>query len=256
MSGRRAVGCSWRSRPGRATGREGAVAPAPPRGDQRPEHGVCLLEHHQRVSDVSEPTPEARLSTLGIQLPRPNPAVANFVGAVTLGQAVFVSGHGPYRDGEYIYQGKLGAEIDVATGQQAARLTIINLLASLKAEIGELDRVTRVVKLLVLVNSAPEFAEQHLVANGASDPSRCSVRSAAATPDRRSAWQRCHLASRSRSRVSSRSDSLTRCRWRRTGPEGRLQQPRNSVRALTEESVRSAGGDHQAVGASIRELAR
>ena len=118
---------------------------------------------------MSEPTPEARLSTLGIELPRPNPAVANFVGAVTLGQAVFVSGHGPYRDGEYIYRGKLGAEIGVATGQQAARLTIINLLASLKAEIGELDRVTRIVKLLVLVNSAPEFAEQHLVANGASD---------------------------------------------------------------------------------------
>ena len=118
---------------------------------------------------MSEPTPEARLSTLGIELPPPNPVVANYVGAVALGQAVFVSGHGPYRDGEYIYRGKLGAEIDVTTGQQAARLTIINLLASLKAEIGELDRVTRVVKLLVLVNSAPEFAEQHLVANGASD---------------------------------------------------------------------------------------
>jgi enamine deaminase RidA (YjgF/YER057c/UK114 family) len=121
------------------------------------------------VSDVSEPTPEARLSALDIELPRPNPAVANYVGAVTLGEAVFVSGHGPYRDGVYIYRGKLGAEIDIATGQQAARLTIINLLASLKAEIGELDRVTRVVKLLVLVNSVPEFAEQHLVANGASD---------------------------------------------------------------------------------------
>jgi len=115
------------------------------------------------------PTPEVRLAELGIQLPAPNPAVANYVGAVTVGEIVFVSGHGPYENGDYSYKGKLGREIDVATGQQAARLTIVNLLASLKAEIGELDRVRRVVKLLVLVNSDPEFKEQHLVANGASD---------------------------------------------------------------------------------------
>lgn len=114
-------------------------------------------------------TPEARLGELGIELPAPNPAVANYVGAVTVGEVVFVSGHGPFKDGEYDYRGKLGRDIDVATGQLAARLTIVNLLASLKAEIGELDRVKRVVKLLVLVNSDPEFKEQHLVANGASD---------------------------------------------------------------------------------------
>jgi enamine deaminase RidA (YjgF/YER057c/UK114 family) len=114
-------------------------------------------------------TPEARLGELGIELPTPNPAVANYVGAVTVGEIVFVSGHGPFKDGEYTFLGKLGREIDVPTGQQAARLTIVNLLASLKAEIAELDRVKRVVKLLVLVNSDPEFKEQHLVANGASD---------------------------------------------------------------------------------------
>jgi len=114
-------------------------------------------------------TPEARLAELGIELPAPNPAVANYVGAVTVGQVVFVSGHGPFKDGEYLYLGKLGRDIDVSTGQQSARLTIVNLLASLKAEIEELDRVRRVVKLLVLVNSDPEFKEQHLVANGASD---------------------------------------------------------------------------------------
>ena len=114
-------------------------------------------------------TPEARLGELGIELPTPNPAVANYVGAVTVGEIVFVSGHGPFKDGEYTFLGKLGREIDVPTGQQAARLTIVNLLASLKAEIGELDRVKRVVKLLVLVNSDPEFKQQHLVANGASD---------------------------------------------------------------------------------------
>lgn len=114
-------------------------------------------------------TPEQRLAELGIELPAPNPAVGAYVGAVTVGNIVFVSGHGPYKDGEYVYKGKLGREVDVPTGQAAARLTIVNLLASLKAEIGELDRVKRVVKLLVLVNSDPEFGEQPTVANGASD---------------------------------------------------------------------------------------
>jgi enamine deaminase RidA (YjgF/YER057c/UK114 family) len=114
-------------------------------------------------------TPEQHLAELGIELPAPNPAVGSYVGAVTVGTIVFVSGHGPYEGGEYIYKGKLGREVDVPTGQAAARLTILNLLASLKAEIGELDRVRRVVKLLVMVNSDPEFGEQPKVANGASD---------------------------------------------------------------------------------------
>jgi enamine deaminase RidA (YjgF/YER057c/UK114 family) len=115
------------------------------------------------------PSPEARLAELGIELPAPNPAVANYVGAVTVGQIVFVSGHGPFDGEKYIHLGKLGRDVDVPTGQASARLTIVNLLASLKDEIGDLDRVSRVVKLLVLVNSDPEFKEQHLVANGASD---------------------------------------------------------------------------------------
>lgn len=114
-------------------------------------------------------SPEERLAELGVPLPPVNPAVGSYVGAVTVGDIVFVSGHGPYRDGEFVYTGKLGREVDVPTGQAAARLTIVNLLASLKAEIGELDRVRRVVKLLVLVNSDPEFGEQPTVANGASD---------------------------------------------------------------------------------------
>ena len=114
-------------------------------------------------------TPEERIAELGYVLPEPNPAVGSYVGAVTVGNVVFVSGHGPYREGEFVYKGKLGREVDVPTGQAAAALTILNLLASLKAEIGELSRVKRVVKLLVLVNSDPEFGEQPKVANGASD---------------------------------------------------------------------------------------
>jgi enamine deaminase RidA (YjgF/YER057c/UK114 family) len=114
-------------------------------------------------------TPEERLAERGLELPSPPPAVASYVGAVTVGDVVFVSGHGPFEHGGYVFTGKLGRDVDVATGQRAAQLTILNLLASLRAEVGELDRVRRVVKLLVLVNSDPEFAEQHLVANGASD---------------------------------------------------------------------------------------
>ena len=60
--------------------------------------------------------PEARLAELGLELPEPNPAVGNYVGAVTAGELVFVSGHGPYRDGEYLYRGKLGRELDVTAG--------------------------------------------------------------------------------------------------------------------------------------------
>lgn len=114
-------------------------------------------------------TPEQRLAELGWEIPAPNPPVANYVGAVSVGNTVFVSGHGPFRDGEYVHRGKLGREVDVETGKQAAALTIVNLLASLKAEIGELSRVRRVVKLLVMVNSDPDFGEQPAVANGASD---------------------------------------------------------------------------------------
>jgi enamine deaminase RidA (YjgF/YER057c/UK114 family) len=114
-------------------------------------------------------SPDARLAELGIELGAPPPAVANYIGAVRVGELLFVSGHGPYENGGYPYRGKLGTEVDVETGMKAARVTMLNLLASVKAELGSLDRVERVVKLLCMVNSAPDFAEQPQVANGASD---------------------------------------------------------------------------------------
>ena len=112
---------------------------------------------------------EARLRDLGLQLPSPPKAVANYVGAVRSGNLVFVSGHGPFRDGELAYIGKLGREMDAKAGYEAARLVMLNCLASLKAEIGDLDKVTRIVKLLGMVNSVPDFGEQPYVINGASD---------------------------------------------------------------------------------------
>ena len=112
---------------------------------------------------------ESKLVEMGLELPAPPAPVANYVRAVRTGNLVFVSGHGPSRDGQLVYRGKLGADLDVATGYEAARLVMLNCLTSLKEEIGELDRVTRIVKLLGMVNCAPDFGEQPEVINGASD---------------------------------------------------------------------------------------
>jgi enamine deaminase RidA (YjgF/YER057c/UK114 family) len=114
-------------------------------------------------------SPEARLRELGIEIPQPAPPVANYVGAVRVGELLFVSGHGPYHNGEYVYLGKLGRDLDVAAGQAAARIVMLNFLATVRAELDSLDRVERIVKLLVMVNSDPDFGDQPLVANGASD---------------------------------------------------------------------------------------
>ncbi len=114
-------------------------------------------------------SPEEKLIRLGLPVQAPAPAVGNYVGAVTSGNLVFVSGHGPYRDGGYHYIGKVESEVSVEDAYQSARITIVNALASLKAEIGSLERVTRIVKLLGMVNSDPGFKRQPEVINGASD---------------------------------------------------------------------------------------
>jgi enamine deaminase RidA (YjgF/YER057c/UK114 family) len=112
---------------------------------------------------------EERLAALGIELPSPPPPLATYVRAVTSGNLVFVSGHGTYADGEYRHIGKVDSQISVEEAREAARLVILNALASLRAEIGSLDRVTRIVKLLGMVNSDPDFTRQPDVINGASD---------------------------------------------------------------------------------------
>jgi enamine deaminase RidA (YjgF/YER057c/UK114 family) len=112
---------------------------------------------------------EAKLDEMGYAIPDLTPPVGTYVGAVRTGNLVFVSGHGPFRDGEWHFIGKLGPDMEVETAQEAARLIALNLLASLKAEIGSLDRVTRIVRLFGMVNSAPDFAEQPRVIDGASN---------------------------------------------------------------------------------------
>jgi enamine deaminase RidA (YjgF/YER057c/UK114 family) len=109
-----------------------------------------------------------RLSALNIALPPATAPVAAFAPFVGSGDLVFLSGHIARRDGRP-WVGQLGAELTVADGAAAARAVAIDLLGTLAAAAGELDRVLRIVKLLVLVNSTPSFTEQHLVANGASE---------------------------------------------------------------------------------------
>jgi len=110
-----------------------------------------------------------RLRELGLTLPEPGAPVANYVGAVRTGNLVFVAGHGPRPDPDRRYLGKVGADLDLETAYRAARVATLNCLSTLRAAVGDLDRVRRVVKLLGMVNSAPGFREQPQVINGASD---------------------------------------------------------------------------------------
>ena len=109
-----------------------------------------------------------RLRVLGIALPTLDPPVAAFVPFVRTGNLVFVSGHVAKKDGQP-WTGQLGAQITTEQGKQAARGIAIELIATLQSAVGDLNKIRRIVKLMVLVNSAPAFTEQHLVANGASE---------------------------------------------------------------------------------------
>jgi enamine deaminase RidA (YjgF/YER057c/UK114 family) len=102
-------------------------------------------------------------------LPVPPAPAAAYVPVVRAGDLVFVSGQVPMGPQGLVATGKLGAELDLEAGTDCARACAVNVLAQLRAELGELDRVRRVVKLTVFVSSAPAFIEQHLVANGASE---------------------------------------------------------------------------------------
>ncbi len=112
---------------------------------------------------------EDRLKQLGFTLPTPPQPVANYVGYVRTGNLVFLSGSGPIIAGQKTITGKLGADLKIEDGYKAAQMCALNLLANLKACIGDLDKVTHVVKVLGMVNSAPTFGDQPKVINGCSD---------------------------------------------------------------------------------------
>ncbi len=114
-------------------------------------------------------TPEERLAELGITLPEvPKPRWA-YVPCVRTGNLVFVSGQIGNKDGKILHPGKLGRDVDVAAGQEAARGCAVQAMAVLRQELGSLDRVVRAVKSTVFVASAEGFGDQPTVANGASD---------------------------------------------------------------------------------------
>lgn len=114
-------------------------------------------------------TPEERLERAGFPLPQVNVPVANYLMAVRTGSLLFLSGHGAFEGGRPVHTGRLGEDLSTEEGRVAAEAVMLNLLATVRAELGTLSAVVRVVKVVVFVSSTPAFTEQHVVANGATD---------------------------------------------------------------------------------------
>ena len=114
-------------------------------------------------------TPEERLQELGVSLPAPAVPVAAYVPCVRTGNLVYVSGQVPVLDGKPSHLGHLGDNVDLEDGRAAARTCAVNVLAALKAELGELSRVRRVVKVTGFVASTPDFTDHPKVINAASE---------------------------------------------------------------------------------------
>jgi enamine deaminase RidA (YjgF/YER057c/UK114 family) len=110
-----------------------------------------------------------RLAELGLELPDPPQPLASYVPVVVSGSLAFVSGQTPMRDGAPMFTGRVGAEVTIEQAQQAAARCAVQAIAALKAELGDLDRIRRIVALTVYVASAEGFTEQPKAANGASD---------------------------------------------------------------------------------------
>lgn len=110
----------------------------------------------------------SKLEKMGIELPPPPPLGGIYVPVKQVGNLLYTAGNGPTRGGVPVFKGKLGAGVGMEEGQEAARLCILNILASLHAYLGDLDRIKNVVKLLGFVASTPDFCRQPEVMNGAS----------------------------------------------------------------------------------------
>ena len=113
---------------------------------------------------------EEKLTEMGLSLPTPPSPVGNYVGAVRVGNLLFVSGHGPRKlDDNTILAGKVGRDLTIEQAYDVAKAVMLNCLASVKSEVGDLDQVTRIVKLLGMVNCTEDFTDHPKVINGASD---------------------------------------------------------------------------------------
>src|SRR5436305_3476443 len=109
-----------------------------------------------------------RLREVGVVLPAVFPPAGNYVGCVVDGFLVYVGGHGPI-DGERIVRGKVGADVSLEQAREAARMTALSMLATLEAELGDLDRIERIIKVFGMVNCAPGFNQTPAVLDGCSD---------------------------------------------------------------------------------------
>ena len=112
---------------------------------------------------------EKRLEELGIVLPKATAPAANYVNAVLTGNLLFLSGKGPYKPDGTLHTGIVGQDVTVEDAYQHARLTGLHLISTMQAELGDLDRVVRVVKVLGMVNAVPGFTQQPEIINGCSD---------------------------------------------------------------------------------------
>jgi len=112
---------------------------------------------------------KARLAAMGIALPVAAAPAANYLPYSRSGGHLFTAGQLPLRDGNLTAKGRLGAEVSLEAGQQAAKWCAVNILAQAQAALGSLEAIRRIVKITVYVASGPDFTDQHLVANGASD---------------------------------------------------------------------------------------
>src|SRR5271165_5280316 len=114
-------------------------------------------------------TAAEKLRELGITLPPAPPGVGAYVTWIRTGNLIFTSGQLPWRDGKLVYTGKLGSDLTIAEGYQAARLSALNGLAQLQAAVGDLEKVQRIVRLEGYVHAAPGFHDHSQVLNGASE---------------------------------------------------------------------------------------
>ena len=114
-------------------------------------------------------TIEARLAAMGIEIPDAAAPAANYLPYTRTGNLLFTSGQLPFRDGVLTATGRVGAEVGLDAGREAAKWCAVNILAQAQAALGDLAAIRRIVKITVFVASSPEFTSQHLVANGASD---------------------------------------------------------------------------------------
>lgn len=131
--------------------------------------GTVQAQNVSTPAAITAKDPETRIREMGLKLRTPGPPSANFLGAVRVGNLVYLSGQGPLKEDGKFMIGKVGKEFTFEEAKYAARLTGISLLESLKAEVGNLNNVKRIVKVLGMVNAVPEFDNHSQVINGFSD---------------------------------------------------------------------------------------